>query len=79
MQKIFFDKLFPWKHGVDRNKIQMDYECVHYVTVPRDSEKIVKLIMKKMEKQILSMMRMIGEQYGKMLKIFFSNLIFGKL
>ena len=49
-KKIFFDKLFPWKQGVDRNKIQMDYECVHYVTVPRDSEKIVQLITKKMEK-----------------------------
>lgn len=49
-KKIFFDKLFPFKYGVNRNNIHMDHECVYYVTVPKDSEKIVQLITKKLEK-----------------------------
>jgi tRNA/tmRNA/rRNA uracil-C5-methylase (TrmA/RlmC/RlmD family) len=49
-KKIFFDKLFPWKQGVNRNNLHIDYECVSYITLPRDSEKIVKLISEKMEK-----------------------------
>jgi hypothetical protein len=49
-KKIFYNKLFPFKMGVNRNNIKMDYECVTYVTVPRDSEKIVELITEKMKK-----------------------------
>jgi 16S rRNA G966 N2-methylase RsmD len=49
-KKIFFDKLFPYKSGVNRKNIHMDYECVHYVTVPRDSEMIAQFITKKLEK-----------------------------
>ena len=48
-KKIFFDKLFPFRLGVNRNNIHMNHECVYYVTVPKDSEKIVQLITKKLE------------------------------
>lgn len=50
IKPIFFDKLFPYKKGVDRNNIQMNYECMYYVTVPRDAEKIVHMITNKMGK-----------------------------
>jgi hypothetical protein len=49
-KKIFFDKLFPWKQGVNRNNLHLSYECVSYITVPRDSDKIVQLISEKMGK-----------------------------
>jgi 16S rRNA G966 N2-methylase RsmD len=49
-KKIFFERLFPWKQGIDRNNIHMDYECISYITVPRDSEKIAQLISNKMKK-----------------------------
>jgi hypothetical protein len=47
-KKIFFDKLFPWKQGINRNKLKMDYECISYVTVHRDSERIIDYIAKKL-------------------------------
>jgi hypothetical protein len=49
-KKIFFDKLFPYKLGVNRKNLHMDYECVHYITVPRDSERIAHFITQKLEK-----------------------------
>lgn len=53
-KKIFFDKLFPWKQGVNRNKLKMNYECISYVTVYRDSERIIDYISKKLEKYKLN-------------------------
>lgn len=49
-KKIFFDKLFPFKPGVNRKNIHMDYDCVYYITIPHDSERIVQFITKKLEK-----------------------------
>jgi hypothetical protein len=49
-KKIFFDKLFPRKPGLNRYELQMDYECVSYITMPRDSEKICQLISHILEK-----------------------------
>jgi 16S rRNA G966 N2-methylase RsmD len=49
-KKIFFDKLFPWKQGVNRNKLHISDECISYITVPRDSEKISYLISQKISK-----------------------------
>jgi 16S rRNA G966 N2-methylase RsmD len=49
-KKIFYDKLFPWKQGINRYSLHMDYECVSFITIPRDSEKIVELISEKLEK-----------------------------
>jgi 16S rRNA G966 N2-methylase RsmD len=49
-KKIFFDKLFPWKQGVNRNNLHIDHECISYITVPRDANKIVDLISEKMKK-----------------------------
>ena len=49
-KKIFFDKLFPWKNGVNRNNLMVDYECVSYVTIPKDSDHISKSIVNKMKK-----------------------------
>jgi len=48
--KIFFDKLFPWKIGINRNNLRMSYDCVTYVTNCKDSAQISQLISKKMEK-----------------------------
>jgi len=41
-KKIFFEKLFPWKYGVQRSNLKMSYECISYVTVFRDSAKIIQ-------------------------------------
>lgn len=49
-KKIFFDKLFPWKSGVNRNNILMNYDCVFFVTIPKDSEYISLCIENKMKK-----------------------------
>jgi 16S rRNA G966 N2-methylase RsmD len=49
-KKIFFDKLFPWKQGVNRNNLHISDECISYITVPRDSEKITQLISQKITK-----------------------------
>lgn len=49
-KKIYFDKLFPWKQGVNRNNLKMDFECISYVTVYRDSEKIIEYIGKHLKK-----------------------------
>ena len=47
--KIFFDKLFPWKIGINRNNLKMGYDCVTYITNSKDSAQIPQLISKKME------------------------------
>jgi hypothetical protein len=49
-KKIFFDKLFPWKQGVNRYNLHMEHECISYITLPKDSIRIAYLIIQKMNK-----------------------------
>lgn len=53
-KKIYFDKLFPWKQGINRNTLKMDFECISYVTVHRDSERIIEYIANHLKKYKLN-------------------------
>lgn len=41
---IFLNRLFPWKLGTNRKNLLIDQECVSYITIPKDSNKIAQII-----------------------------------
>ena len=45
------NKYFPYKKGVEINKLLIDEESSTFVTIPDDSDKISKLISIRMEKK----------------------------
>ena len=49
-KKIYYDKIFPKKNGVDLHSLLIDYEAVSFITTPRDSIRICNVIEKEISK-----------------------------
>jgi len=46
-KKIFYDRIFPKKDGVDLEKLLIDDDAISYITIPRDSNIICNIVSSK--------------------------------